>query len=89
MVIEAQRNNRFTQTLNGAIFSITGTEMHHNLYGVDSSYQITWGKEAIWTPSSVYKIESSLDSILVLYTTLHEFPFRLSLKKMDIIQTEE
>lgn len=89
MVMEAQRNNRLTQTVNGAIFSISETELEHNLYGVDSTYSITWGKEAMLTASSQYTIESSKDSILVLFTTLNEYPFRLSLKKISSIQTEE
>lgn len=89
VVIEAHRNNRLTQTVNGAIFSITNSELQHNLYGADSTYPITWGKESIITSSTAYKIESSQDSMLVLYTTLQEYPFRLSLKKINLIQTEE
>jgi len=89
MVIEAHRNNRPTQTVNGAIFSISNQELQHNLYGADSTYAITWGKEAILTSVSSYTIESQQDSMLVLFTTLQEYPFRLSLKKIDFIQTEE
>jgi hypothetical protein len=89
MVVEAHRNNRLTQTVNGAIFSISDSELQHNLYGADSTYSITWGKESIITTSTSYKIESSQDSMLVLFTTLHEYPFRLSLKKINFIQTEE
>lgn len=89
VVTEAQRNNRITQTVNGAVFSISEGELQHNLYGVDSTYVITWGKESIVTPTSHYTIESAQDSILVLNTTLHDYPFRLSLKKISLIQTEE
>lgn len=89
VVVEAHRNNRVTQTVNGALFSISDKDLKHNLYGQDSIYQIIWGKESINTPGSSYKIESSRDSLLVLYTTLHNYPFRLSLKRVAFVQTEE
>jgi len=89
IVTEASRNNRITQTVNGAVFKISDTELTHNLYGSDSSYAIQWSREAIVTGQAAYTVETAQDSLLVLATILHNFPFRLSLKKTTPPQTEE
>lgn len=89
VVTEASRNNRITQTVNGAVFTISETELTHNLYGVDSSYKIIWSKEAILAGQAAYTVETAQDSLLVLATTLHHFPFRLSLRKTSHLPAEE
>ncbi len=89
VVTEAIRNNKVTQTVNGAVFTISETQLTHNLYGADSSYKITWSREAILAGPAAYTVEAAQDSLLVLATILHNFPFRLSLKKTTHLQTEE
>lgn len=81
LVTEALRNNKHTQTLNGAEFNISRDHLTHNLYGADSSYQIQWGQGYIYSPHDTFHIESIVDSFMVLQVLLQRHNFKFSLKK--------
>ena len=81
LVTEALRNNKHTQTLNGAEFNISKDHLTHNLYGADSSYLIQWGQGYIYAPRDTFRIESIVDSFMVLQVLLQQHNFKFSLKK--------
>ncbi|MEP7321357.1 MAG: hypothetical protein ABI761_05535 [Saprospiraceae bacterium] len=89
IVSEAKRKHRPTQTIEGAIISITHDQLSHNLFGTDTAYQITWGKNFMLADTTHYFIEANLDSILILNVNLLKYPFRITLKKLKDDQTEE
>jgi hypothetical protein len=89
IVSEAKRKYRPTQTIEGAILSISHDTLSHNLFGTDTSLQISWGKNFMLADTTHYFIEASLDSILILNVSLQKYPFRITLKKLKDNQTEE
>ena len=76
LVTEALRNNKHTQTLNGAEFNISKDHLTHNLYGADSSYLIQWGQGYIYAPRDTFRIESIVDSFMVLQVLLQRHNFK-------------
>ncbi|MEP7269783.1 MAG: hypothetical protein ABI844_19360 [Saprospiraceae bacterium] len=84
-VTNAIRNNRPTQTINGAIFTISEGKMTHNLYGIDKTYDFTMVDSTLLASDQTkYKIEFLTDSILVINTVLQTFHFKMSLKRIDL-----
>ena len=89
MITEAMRKNRQTQTLDGAILSISQTQLTHNFYGTDTTLDITWGSNYMLADTNKYIIEAHLDSLLILKVNLQKFPFRITCKRLNDNQTEE
>lgn len=89
IITEALRKNRATQTLDGAILSITHDQMTHNFYGSDTTMNITWGSNYMLVDTTHFKIEGYLDSLLILSFNVQKYPFRLTLKKLKENQTED
>jgi hypothetical protein len=89
IITEALRKNRATQTLDGAILSISHEQLTHNFYGTDTTMQITWGSDYMLVDTTHFKIEGYLDSLLILSFNVKQYPFRLTLKKLNENQTED
>lgn len=82
MILDALRNNRPTQTINGAIFEINGNHIVHNLMGGENAYQFKIKDSTLHASDQTnYNIEYLNDSLLIINTMIQNYKFRMSLKK--------
>ena len=78
-VNNALRNNRNTQTLNGAVMDISETQLIHNFYGIDSTYTISWKGQKIVANHDTFTIDVVQDSVMVVRVRLSNYNFKLSM----------
>lgn len=87
MIQDAMRNNRPTQTVNGAVVIVDSLLIKHNIFGSDGefTYQV---KDSVITTSdqSMFKVEFLNDTLLMMNTLIQNYKFRFSLKKQSLIE---
>ncbi len=83
-VVDASRNRKSTQTLNGAFFKFDEKNYQTNFMGQEQSYSYSFSKNEILQSggeNSTFKINYLLGDSLEISSTIRNIPFVFFLKK--------
>jgi hypothetical protein len=89
LIQDAMRNNRPTQTINGAVFLIDSVVVRHNIFGGDAEYVYQITDSAITTSDQIkYNVEFLNDTLMYMNALIQNYKFRFSLKKQLTIENQ-
>ena len=82
IIQDAIRNNRPTQTINGAVFIIDSVQISHNIFGQDNQFLYQIADSSITTADqTIFNVEFLNDSLLMMNAYIQQYKFRFALKK--------